>query len=90
MEPETVGALLTGLTSLVVAVGGVLIARQRRAVEDVDTLKREIKTIRVRFEEALGYIYRLRETMLTRGLEPPPIPEIVSGEPSTTEKKKKP
>lgn len=75
MTPESVAAILTGLTSLVVAVGAILTNRTKRVQEDVDSMRNDVEYLQAQFKEAMKHIYALELLMINAGIEVPPRPD---------------
>ena len=70
-----VGSLIAGITALVVAVGGYLTNRQRKAAMDADALEVERDELRGQLEEALRHVHQLRKVIAENGIDAPTMPK---------------
>lgn len=79
MAPEAIitgiGAVLTGLTGLVVAWSGLRKTRNLQLREDLDTCWTEQQHTHTRFLAALAHLSRLEELLAGHGLPVPMRPE---------------
>ncbi len=75
MDVALVGAIFTGITGLVTALGGFALNRQRQRVESALDLESEVLDLRRKFELALRHIFALREDMARNGHAPPDMPD---------------
>lgn len=74
MSPESIAAILTGVTSLVVAVGSVLVNRSRKIVENVEELRVDVAELQTQVRDALRHIYRLELLLDRLGADTPERP----------------
>lgn len=88
MAPEAwgtaIGAVLTGLTGVIVAWSGLRRTRNTQLREDLDLCWVEQQRLRGRFLAALGHIGRLEELLAYRGATIPMRPSSLEPEPTTT------
>lgn len=75
MSPESIAAILTGVTSLVVAVGSIVVSRNRKIVENVDELRADVATLHEQVRDAVRYIWRLEVLLSNHGIDTPPKPD---------------
>lgn len=74
MSPESIAAILTGVTSLVVAVGSIIVNRNRKVVENVAELRSDVAILQVQVRDAVRHIYRLEVLLSERGIDTPERP----------------
>lgn len=74
MSPESIAAILTGITSLVVAVGSIVINRNRKITENVDELRADVAELQTQVRDAVRHIYRLEVQLSGLGADTPARP----------------
>lgn len=74
MSPESIAAILTGVTSLVVAVGSIIVNRNRRVMENVDELRGEVADLRAQVRDAARHIHQLEVLLAGAGIDTPQRP----------------
>lgn len=87
VAPIDISTVITALTALVVAIGGILAARQRRAAVDADQLEVERNDLRKQLEAALRFIHRLLRLLAINGIEAPEYPSELAEQPGRAKEK---
>lgn len=75
MSTEAIGAIFTGLASVIVALGSMLASRGRRSGEDIRLLRADYKLIQKKFRVAMKHIFNLETAMEGAGHTVPVRPE---------------
>lgn len=77
MTAELIGALSAAAVAILSALAAVAASRNTRALKRAKDLSRQNRTLRIQFEAALGYIYRLRRMLISSGRRPPRPPDVL-------------
>lgn len=93
MTQEVISAVLSGVTSLITAVGGVLILRNRRRDQDAEQdaaelihLRKENKWMKKYNLAATRHMYRLEMMLASRDIDPPERPETLDDDPDVPDR----
>lgn len=74
MSTEAIGAIFTGLASVIVALGSMLASRGRRSSDDIRLLRNDYKLIQKKFRAAMNHIFKLESVMEGKGYSVPGRP----------------
>jgi hypothetical protein len=88
MSVEAIGAIFTGIASVIVALGSFIVSRSRRSYEDIRVIKKDFSKLQRRFRAAMRHIFNLEVALEGAGKTIPARPEELDVEWDEEEEKK--
>ena len=81
LDASLIGAVFTGLATVITGLAAFTAARQRRVVEDQRTLRRQVRVLQKQLVATVEHIFALELLMAQHGLPVPERPQILETSP---------